>query len=39
VVGRAQADVGHLLAVAAMLDDQVGAPGDGQRPTWVTSGA
>ena len=31
VVGRAQADVGDMLAVAAMLDDEIGAAGDGQR--------
>ena len=30
VVGRAQADVGDMLAVAAMLDDEIGAAGDGQ---------
>ena len=31
MVGGAEANVGDFLAVAAVLDDEVGAAGDGQR--------
>ena len=32
MVGGAQADVCNLLAVATVLEEEVGAPDDGKRP-------